>query len=165
MIVTPFKFAFTIVTTNVLCVFIIMPSDRLRTILRCNSLQLTRLSMLQLQQLKLTGGVWRIINYFPTITGNTARLKNAVDLSHVFPKIIVWRYPLLVDTFLSPDNKVTVVNIAHKYPCLHLVVILVVLHSCVLPSTFSKHVIVSSTNLSLTQYGRFPYSNSLGKLL
>ena len=114
---------------------------------------------------------WSLETYFPTISGNTARLKNAVDLSHALPNIIVWRYPFLLDTFFTPDNKVTIVNTAHKYPCLHLVVILVVLHSCVLQSKFSRHVIVSSTNLSLTQYGCFPCRNSyiplwsLGKFL
>ena len=61
---------------------------------------------------------WSLEKYLPNISRNTARLKNVVNLAYVFPNIIVWRYPLLVDTFLSPDNKVTVVNIAHKYMCL-----------------------------------------------
>ena len=108
--VTPFKFAFTIVTTNVLCVFIIC---RL-TDSENNSLLLFAVVDPLVDATTTTAEVdGRSLenNYFPTISGNTARLKNAVDLSHVFPKVIVWRYPLLVDIFLTPDNKVTIVNI------------------------------------------------------
>ncbi len=48
--------------------------DRYRTILRCYSLQLTCLSMLQLRQLKLTGGVWRNISPLFTVTQHVWRM-------------------------------------------------------------------------------------------